>query len=106
MHQIDAHEQATTAVTFVGGLGGRGLGGGGGDGGGERLLAVSGCKDGAMRLWDVTSAVCIARTQLDGGAGVTAIAAARTAEDDAQLYVGSPSPSLPSFHVPTPPTIP
>ena len=51
------------------------------------VSAVSGSKDGELRLWDLGSGECAAQHSLSRG-GVSAVGAA-LADEDAHLYVGS-----------------
>ena len=66
VHTMDGHEQAVTGVALLGG-----------GAAGSRPRAVSGSRDGSLRLWDLDHGSCVGRGSLgDGdGSGVTDLAA-------------------------------
>ena len=77
VHKMDGHEQAVTGVALLGG-----------GAAGSRPRAVSGSRDGNLRLWDLDQGGCVGRGSLgDGdGRGVTDLAAISTSTSTSAAF--------------------
>ena len=80
VHELAGHEQAVTGLALLPTAAP-----------GAPLLAATGSKDGEIRLWDLSTSAgtCVAEMRLPTGSGVTGVAAARSDEPAAQLYVST-----------------
>ena len=83
---LQGHQQAVSGVAFLPAAAGE-----------AAASAVSGSKDGELRLWDLGSGECGAQHSLMRG-GVSALGAALP-DEDAQLYVGSTLGEVHAFRV-------